>query len=123
MAANLEHSPQMNPEIGSGHGGDGINLGHEHMADIGMTFEPEACHYERTIGNAKLRLGGYAVSEDADQLDLFVSLYEGVETVTPVSDTETKTAAERWTSRTTPTGWRIPSMRATRRLTRFASMS
>jgi len=66
----------------------------EHMADIGMTFEPEACHYERTIGNAKLRLGGYAVSEDADQLDLFVSLYEGVETVTPVSDTETKTAAE-----------------------------
>ena len=66
----------------------------EHMADIGMTFEPEACHYERTIGNAKLRLGGYAVSEDADQLDLFVSLYEGVETVTPVSDAETKTAAE-----------------------------
>ncbi|WP_316206853.1 MULTISPECIES: AIPR family protein [unclassified Bradyrhizobium] len=66
----------------------------QHMWDIGMTFEPEACHYDRTVGNAKLRLGGYAVSEDADQLDLFVSLYEGVETVTPVSDTETKTAAE-----------------------------
>lgn len=66
----------------------------QHMSDIGMTFEPEACHYERTIGNAKLRLGGYAVSEDADQLDLFVSLYEGVETVTPISDTETKAAAE-----------------------------
>ena len=66
----------------------------EHMADIGMTFEPEACHYERTIGNARLRLSGYAVSEDADELDLFVSLYEGVESVTPISDTETKTAAE-----------------------------
>jgi hypothetical protein len=66
----------------------------QHMSDIGMTFEPEACHYERTIGNAKLRLSGYAVSEDADQLDLFVSLYEGVETVTPISDTETKTTAE-----------------------------
>ena len=51
----------------------------EHMASIGMTFEPEACHYERTIGNARLRLGGYAVSEEADQLDLFVSLYQGVE--------------------------------------------
>jgi len=66
----------------------------EHMSAIGMTFEPEACHYERTIGNARLRLGGYAVSEEADELDLFVSLYQGVETVTPISDTETKTAAE-----------------------------
>ena len=65
-----------------------------HMANIGMAFEPEPCHYERTIGNARLRLGGYAVSEDADQLDLFVSLYAGVETVTPVADRETKTAAE-----------------------------
>ena len=65
-----------------------------HMANIGMAFEPEPCHYERTIGNAKLRLGGYAVSEDADQLDLFVSLYGGVETVTPIADRETKTAAE-----------------------------
>ena len=66
----------------------------EHMASIGMTFEPEACHYERTHGNARLRLGGYAVSEEADQLDLFVSLYQGVETVTPVRDRETKTAAD-----------------------------
>src|SRR5580693_9340370 len=66
----------------------------QHMSDIGMTFDPEACHYERIIGNAKLRLGGYAVSEDADQLDLFVSLYEGVGTVTSISDAETKTAAE-----------------------------
>ena len=66
----------------------------EHMANIGMAFEPEPCHYERTIGNAKLRLGGYAVSEDAEQLDLFVSLYRGVETVTPIPDRETKTAAE-----------------------------
>ena len=66
----------------------------DHMANIGMAFEPEPCHYERTIGNAKLRLGGYAVSEDADQLDLFVSLYGGVETVTPIADRETKTAAD-----------------------------
>lgn len=65
-----------------------------HMANIGMAFEPEPCHYERTIGNARLRLGGYAVSEDADQLDLFVSLYAGVETVTPIPDKETKTGAE-----------------------------
>lgn len=66
----------------------------EHMSEIGMTFEPEACHYAATVGNARLRLSGYAVSEDADQLDLFVSLYEGVETITPIPDSETKTAAE-----------------------------
>ena len=66
----------------------------EHMARVGMTFEPAPCHYERSIGNARLRLGGYAVSEDGDQLDLFVSLYEDVESVTPVPDRETKRTAE-----------------------------
>jgi hypothetical protein len=66
----------------------------EHMSQVGMTFEPEVCHYSATIGNARLRLSGYAVSEDADQLDLFVSLYEGVETISPIPDTDTKTAAE-----------------------------
>lgn len=66
----------------------------QHMADIGMTFEPEVCHYSATVGNAKLRLSGYAVSDEADQLDLFVSLYEGVEAISQVSDAETKTAAE-----------------------------
>src|SRR5581483_8335571 len=66
----------------------------QHVAEIGMTFEPEACHYETKIGNATLRLSGFAISDDADQLDLFVSLYAGVETITPVADSETKNAAE-----------------------------
>jgi hypothetical protein len=66
----------------------------EHMTEIGMTFEPAVCHYSATLGNAKLRLSGYAVSEDGEQLDLFVSLYEGSETLSFISDTETKTAAD-----------------------------
>src|SRR5437868_1286800 len=66
----------------------------QHMADIGMTFEPTVCHFEATVGRAQLRLGGYAISEDGDQVDLFVSLYEGVDELTPVPDSETKTAAE-----------------------------
>jgi hypothetical protein len=65
-----------------------------HMADIGMTFEPVSCHYQGTVGVANVRLGGYAISEEQDQLDLFVSLYEGVQEPTPVPDTETKAAAE-----------------------------
>ena len=66
----------------------------DHMSEIGMTFEPQVCHYEARVGNAKLRLSGFAVSEEADQLDLFVSLYDSVDLILPVPDSETKTAAE-----------------------------
>ncbi|KHL69187.1 AIPR protein [Pseudomonas flexibilis] len=65
----------------------------QHLVEAGMTFEPVVCHFDKKVGNANLRLSGYAMSEDADQLDLFVSLYEGVEALTPVSDQDTKTAA------------------------------
>ena len=64
------------------------------MADVGMTFEPQVCHYTAKVGNANLRLSGWAMSDDGDQLDLFVSLYEGVDEVTPIPDSDTKTAAE-----------------------------
>lgn len=66
----------------------------QHMAEIGMTFEPVVCHFTAKVGNANLRLSGYAISEDADQIDLFVSLYEGVDEIKSVPDSETKTAAE-----------------------------
>lgn len=66
----------------------------DHMSEIGMTFEPVECHFEGKVGNANLRLSGYSVSEESDQLDLFVSLYEGVDIPTPVPDSETKTAVE-----------------------------
>jgi AIPR protein len=66
----------------------------QHMSDVGMTFDPEVCHYSATVGSARLHVSGYAVSEEADQLDLFVSLYEGVDTVTAIPDSETKLAAE-----------------------------
>lgn len=67
----------------------------QHMADAGMTFEPvEVCHFQGRVGNSILRLSGYAMSEDADQLDLFVSLYSGVDEIIHVPDAETKTAVE-----------------------------
>jgi len=66
----------------------------QHMSEIGMTFEPVVCHYAAKIGNANLRLSGFAVSEEADQLDLFVSLYDGVDELAPIPDSQTKTAAE-----------------------------
>lgn len=66
----------------------------DHMSEIGMTFEPVECHFDGKIGNANLRLSGYSLSEEGDQLDLFVSLYASAEVPTPVLDSETKTAAE-----------------------------
>ena len=66
-----------------------------HMSEIGMTFEPVECHFEGTVGNGILRLSGYAISDDSDQRDLFVSIYEGVDEPAPIPDSETKLAAER----------------------------
>jgi len=67
----------------------------EHMSEIGMTFEPVECHFEGTVGNAILRLSGYSISDDSDQLDLFVSLYAGVDELTHIPDSDAKVAAER----------------------------
>jgi hypothetical protein len=70
------------------------NIVMDHMAEIGMTFEPVQCHFEGRVGNAILRLSGYSLSDDNDQLDLFVSLYQGVDEPTRIPDAETKTAVE-----------------------------
>lgn len=67
----------------------------QHMMEVGMTFEPNLCHYSAKVGSAYVQLSGYAISEEVDQLDLFVSLYSGVDEVTAIPDSETKTAAER----------------------------
>lgn len=66
----------------------------QHLVEAGMTFEPVVCHFQGKVGNANLRLSGYAISDEADQLDLFVSLYEGFETITNVQDQDSKTAAQ-----------------------------
>lgn len=65
-----------------------------HLAEIGLTSDPRILHVERKIGNAVLRLSGYAVSEEGDQLDLFVSIYSGSGTLQSITDAEIKTAAE-----------------------------
>ena len=66
-----------------------------HMEDVGMTYEPQVCHYDSSVGNAKVRLSGYSVSDEGDRLDLFVTLYVNAEEVQSITDSETKQAAER----------------------------
>ncbi|MFZ2987541.1 AIPR family protein [Ideonella sp.] len=66
----------------------------QHMADIGMTFEPAVCHFSAKVSNANLRLSGWALSDDNEQLDLFVSLYDGSDDLSSIADADTKKAAE-----------------------------
>ena len=67
----------------------------QHMAEIGMTFpDYHICHYTAKVANANLRLSGYAVSEEADQIDLFVCIYAGSDDLVSIPDSETKMAAD-----------------------------
>lgn len=66
----------------------------QHMADNGMTFEPQVCHYSAKVSGVNLRLSGVALSEEADQLDLFVSLYQGATELTSIPTEDVKAAAE-----------------------------
>ncbi|MGD9974740.1 MAG: AIPR family protein [Desulfatirhabdiaceae bacterium] len=68
----------------------------QHMAEVGMTSEPVVCHYEGTFGNAILRLSGFAVYEEADQvnLDMFICLYSGSEELSEIPVSEAKNAVE-----------------------------
>ena len=65
-----------------------------HLAEVGMTFEPEVCHFSTRLRNAVLRISGFALSDEADQLDLFVVLYDGADEIRPVPKVETLKAAE-----------------------------
>lgn len=66
----------------------------QHMAENGMTSDPAVCHYSGKAGNANLRLSGWALTEDDEQLDLFICLYDGGSELSQIQDAETKTAAE-----------------------------
>ncbi|CAG9273427.1 Abortive phage infection protein [Paraburkholderia unamae] len=65
-----------------------------HMSEVGMTFEPEVCHHASRVDRETVLLSGFSISEDLEQLDLFVSIYGGGEDITPISDAATKKAAE-----------------------------
>ncbi len=66
----------------------------QHMSEVGMTFEPQVCQFERKVGNAVMRLNGYSLSDEDDQIDLFVTLYKNADELLELSDQDTKKAAE-----------------------------
>lgn len=67
----------------------------QHMVSAGMTFEAATiCPFQGKVGNANLKVTGHAISEECDQLDLFISLYDETESLETITDGETKIAAE-----------------------------
>lgn len=65
-----------------------------HLEDIGFSYDPKVCHVDAMITGARLRLSGYAISEEADQVDLFVSLYGAHEVLSSVPDADLKKAGD-----------------------------
>jgi hypothetical protein len=67
----------------------------EHVADTGICDEPTICHWSGKVGNAKLRITGYALSSDETSLDLFVTYYFGDDQLQDLTDSDaTSTASE-----------------------------
>lgn len=67
----------------------------EHLAETGICEESVVCHWNGKVGNAKLRITGYALSADETALDLFVSHYFGTEQLQDLADSDaTATASE-----------------------------
>lgn len=67
----------------------------EHVADAGICDEPVVCHWNGKVGNARLRITGYALSPDETALDLFVTHYQGTEELHDLRDSDiTATASE-----------------------------
>ncbi len=67
----------------------------EHVAETGICEAPTVCHWSGKVGNAKLRITGYALSSDETALDLFVTHYFGTEELNDLRDSDaTATASE-----------------------------
>lgn len=65
-----------------------------HMAERGITFEPDTCRFFATIDGQDLRLSGYALSDELDRLDAFVSVYSGDDEPRSISEQDALDAAE-----------------------------
>ncbi|MAM56647.1 MAG: AIPR protein [Salinicola sp.] len=67
----------------------------EHVEETGICEAPTVCHWSGKVGNAKLRITGYALSSDETALDLFVTHYFGTEELSDLRDSDaTATASE-----------------------------
>lgn len=68
----------------------------EHMKESGMTFpDSQICTHQGKIGRTSIKISGYAISEEAEQLDLFVANYKGTEELEEISKQELLSSANK----------------------------
>jgi len=60
----------------------------EHLTETGICEESMVCHWNGKVGNAKLRITGFALGADETALDLFVSHYFGTEQLRDLADSD-----------------------------------
>ncbi|PHS00682.1 MAG: AIPR protein [Oceanobacter sp.] len=65
----------------------------EHLSESGICDEPVVCHWNGSIRNAKLRITGYALSQDESALDLFITNYFGLEEFKDIRDSDVAATA------------------------------
>lgn len=67
----------------------------EHLSDANLCEAATVCHWSGKIGNARLRITGFALSSDETALDLFVTHYFGTDELQELRDADAAaTAAE-----------------------------
>lgn len=66
----------------------------EHLADAGICEEAKVLNYDAKVGNANVRMNGFALDDEATQLDLFVSLFLDSEELQKVGSTTIQTVAK-----------------------------
>ncbi len=65
----------------------------DHMSSIGMTFEEnETFSYKKKIRNANVRLNGFSLDQNSENLDLYVSLFSDSELPTSIPDSKIREA-------------------------------
>lgn len=69
-------------------------LAMEQVANANICESPTICHWTGTIGNARLRITGYALSNDETCLDLFVTRYFGTDEIENLRDSEALSTAK-----------------------------
>lgn len=60
----------------------------DRVAEAEICDTPTVCHWNGTIGNAKLRITGHALSSDETALDLFVTHYFGTDELNDLRDSD-----------------------------------
>lgn len=65
----------------------------EHLADAGICEEARVVNYDARVGNANIKMNGYALDDELTQLDLFVSLFLDADELQNVSGSSIQTIA------------------------------